>query len=297
MMSSKNKHLKGIMLTVFSYSCVSVAVILYGLSGDGLESLKTFVGGSEKKEKQSYVRFINLPYGECNIIHSNGKTALIDVGSEYDFKSVCSDLDACGIKKIDLLFITHLDSENIGGIERLLEYYPVDTLVLPQLNGECEPADLAARTVGNSGGKVFTADAGQSFSLGGFEIRILAYFPEMKYEDDRSVIITAYNKGTKFLFMGDAGSKAEQALLDSDCDLECDVLKVACRGESTASGSEFLKAASPRYAVIPLSESQTMALPDKEVLANLEYARADVFFACDIRFDIQKGKLSYKISE
>ncbi|MBR7132365.1 MAG: MBL fold metallo-hydrolase [Clostridia bacterium] len=296
-MADKNKRSKGIILTVFSYACVSVAVLLYSLSGDGLESLKTFVKDPGEKEKQSYVRFISLPRGECSILHSNGETALIDVGSEYDFKSLCSLLDACDIERIDLLFISHLHSENIGGLEKLIEYYPVDTLVLPQLNGECEAADLAAKTVGNAGGSVFTVDAGQSFSLGTFKIKILAYFPEMKYEDDRSVIITAYSKGTKFLFMGDAGIKTEQALLDLDCNLNCDVLKVACRGDSTASGTEFLQAASPRYAVIPLSEAQTVILPDKEVLANLEYVGANTFFACDIRFDIQKGKLTYEISE
>ena len=94
-------------------------------------------------------------------------------------------------------------------------------------------------------GRVFTATEGMNFDIGEFEITVLAYFPDAKNENDRSVITMAKIGDKKFLFTGDAEKATEADVLAEKLNIDCDVLKVGHHGSKSSSSEEFLKAASP----------------------------------------------------
>ena len=116
----------------------------------------------------------------------------------------------------------------------------------------------------------------------------------MSDENDRSVIVMAKVQGLEFLFTGDAGSKAEEQLLDEHIDISCDVLKVGHHGSSTATSDEFLAKAAPEYAAISVGEDNIYSHPSEEVVSALEYRGAEIFRTDtdgDITFLIENGEI------
>ena len=61
-------------------------------------------------------------------------------------------------------------------------------------------------------------------------------------ENENSLVLRLCYKDVSFLFMGDAGKKAEKNLVSSGEDLHSDILKAGHHGSNGSSTSEFLKA-------------------------------------------------------
>jgi beta-lactamase superfamily II metal-dependent hydrolase len=60
----------------------------------------------------------------------------------------------------------------------------------------------------------------------------------------------------RMLFTGDAGAEAGARILASGADLHADVLKVGHHGSAYSSTPEFIRAVSPRYAIISVGPQQ-----------------------------------------
>jgi competence protein ComEC len=74
---------------------------------------------------------------------------------------------------------------------------------------------------------------------------------------------------TSFLFTGDAEEEAENAVLLSGVDIDCDVLKAGHHGSSTSSSRAFLEAVSPECAVITCGAGNSYGHPHRETVQAL----------------------------
>lgn len=126
-------------------------------------------------------------------------------------------------------------------------------------------------------GRVFTATEGMNFDIGEFEVTVLAYFPDAKNENDRSVITMAKIGDKKFLFTGDAEKATEADVLAEKLNIDCDVLKVGHHGSKSSSSEEFLKAASPEYAAISVGKDNSYSHPNSKTLASLRNCGAKIY--------------------
>ena len=90
--------------------------------------------------------------------------------------------------------------------------------------------------------------------------------------DNSSVIYTKLNNH-KFLFMGDAGTKVEEVLIEKYNLQDIDVLKVGHHGSKTSSSKEFISEINTKYSVISVSKNNRYGHPNKEALANLKYSQ------------------------
>lgn len=93
---------------------------------------------------------------------------------------------------------------------------------------------------------------------------------------------------SKVLLTGDATSEIELAAAAAP--IRSDVLKVSHHGSSTSSEMAFLKAVSPKVAVISVGRNNRFGHPHDEVLERLEYlgipvARTDEGGAIKVVFD------------
>lgn len=264
---------------------------------------RSFDRANDFDKEKSFVRIIDVGQGDSALIYSKGYSALIDTGVEDSASSVIDCLKECEIEKLDVLMITHLDTDHIGGIDSITDRVDVDYLLLPELSVESEGltlAELAVNKTVSKGGEVLTAKQGQSFKIGEFEITVLAQLSQMAQENNRSVVAMAKKGSLKFLFTGDIEVKAERALLKEGLNLECDVLKVAHHGSSTSTKTEFLKAVNPSYAVISVGNGNRYGHPHSEVLSALEgnckyIYRTDIdgditFFAEDNKIKVETEK-------
>lgn len=89
-------------------------------------------------------------------------------------------------------------------------------------------------------------------------------------------MIQLVHGSNKFLFTGDIERASENDLLNYYDDLKADVLKVAHHGSISSSMPSFLKAVSPKYAVISVGAGNSYGHPREEILDRLDDIGAQV---------------------
>ncbi len=250
--------------------------------------------------ERDFVRFIDVDQGDCILIYSNNKVALIDTGPEESARKLVKKLDRYGIKKIDYLFFSHIHNDHVGGTEILLENFEVGELIMPNILDNPEGAQIAnssAAYISHNGGLVKTAYKGMEIELGDFDIEVLAYYPEMEEENDRSVIMMISKNLVDFLFVGDAEGNAEKQILKDYVKINCEVLKVGHHGSSTSTTKEFLERCTPDDAVISCGYNNFYMHPHDETIGRLEKAHIK-FYRTDYQGDItfEVADESYEVS-
>lgn len=246
-------------------------------------------------ETQDFVKFMDVGQGDSALIYSNGYSAVIDMGLPTAAADIYSDLSDCFIKEIDVVLISHLHSDHLGAFQKVAENYRVKNLIMPQiLTSNLGAATNIKNFVVSSGGGFYSAVQGMNFKIGEFEVTLLGLYNDKKNENNRSIFTVAEIDGVKFLFTGDAETKAEEYLLGENLNIDCDVLKVSHHGSNTGTNKEFLEAVTPEYAVISVGEDNMYSHPHKETLDALKDQNAEIYRTDkngDITFNINNGKI------
>ena len=95
--------------------------------------------------------------------------------------------------------------------------------------------------------------------------------------NENSVVSMLAYRDFRMLFMGDAGSAAEQRLLESAVDMHADVLKVGHHGSAYSSASGFVAAVHPKSAVISVGRHNLFGHPAATTIATLQSAGVMVY--------------------
>lgn len=298
MMQHKFNIQKKIGIIVTAVIIIAAVAVAYFTGYGGFGENNITPGGFDRS--QDFIKVIDVGQGESILIYSNGYAALFDVGESDSANKICSALSEYDIKRIDVIMISHLHTDHIGGLKNVMELYPADNVVLPELSTESEGLGLAQYAINKltkEGGKIYTAIPGMNFSIGEFEITVLAAYEGMDNENNSSIIAVAEIDGKKFMFTGDAETKVEKMLLKEGLNLKCDILSVGHHGSNTSSSDEFLKAVRPRYAVISAGLNNMYGHPHNNVLSALENVDAKIFrtdLQGDIIFSFSGGSISVK---
>ncbi len=292
-MARKNKKRKLLSVAVGVLCLIISACVYFG------GELPSFSSSSDKTlidKDADFVRMLDVGQGDCALIYSNGRTALIDTGTVNSSNDICMELNGLGIKSIDLLMLSHLHSDHTGGVERIVDTFSVKNLILPELSTFSEgmsAAQYAINAVTRSKGGVFTAVQGMNFNVGEFEVTVLAAYDDDE-ENNRSVFAMAELDGRKFLFTGDAETKVEKLLLKEKLNIKCDVLKVGHHGSTTSSSNGFLDAAAPSYAAISVGADNSYGHPHKEIISAFKTRNVNVLRTDEkgsITFYVKNGKI------
>lgn len=288
-MKRKNNGTKILKLSL-SILCAVICIIFVLLESNFKQPCDT---------SKDFVEFFDVGQAECILIYSNGYTALIDTGLATTANEICLKLEEYDISYIDVLVVSHLHDDHIGGIKRIIENFPVSNLILPEISIESEglvSSEAAINNVVKSGGNLYNAVAGMNFKVGDFEITVLACFDEQKNENNRSIFLMAEIDDKKFLFTGDAEREVEELLLKENLDLKCDVLKVAHHGSTSSTTEEFLNSAKPKYSVISVGDN-SYGHPHNETLAKLERVNSKIYRTDkdgNVVFNIEDGYINVK---
>jgi len=255
---------------------------------------------AKNKDKELTVHFIDVGQGDSILIQTpQGKNMLLDTGGwREEFirgegagnKVVVPYLRRLGVRKIDVLALTHPHEDHAGGAKAVLENFPVKLMVISPIG--LEPNKGATKLIPPEYRQLLNraiqkkiplkvAKAGAFLPLDpALTIKILnPPLPPLK--DTRSdlnnaslVISLSYGK-QRFLFTGDIELEAQKWLLEHKrADIKAQVLKVPHHG-SRYLEADFLKAVNPKIAVISVGARNNFGHPDQATLDLL--ARRKIF--------------------
>lgn len=248
-------------------------------SGDFVSSEATGETGSIS------VYYLDVGQGDSELIClPTGENILIDAGLSEGADKLTAYLSQLGVQKIDYLIATHPHADHIGGMAKVISKFEVGKVYVPKVADSQVPTTRVYENmldaVKKKGLRLTQGKAGMMvLEQDNTRLEFLAPVEE-KYDDLNNYSIVAkltFGQRT-FLFTGDAEKESEQQMLKKYSDnLRCDVLKVGHHGSSSSTSANFLKAVSPKYAVISCGKDNDYGHPHKEVLSRLSAAKAEVY--------------------
>lgn len=209
------------------------------------------------------VNFINVGQGDSILIRDRNTNVLIDTGGlkykDLATSSLINYFKKKEVYKLDVVIITHDDFDHNGALNSLITYFPVKRVLTSY--------DEFPYKIGNLLFENFNI---YNFSDG----------------NDRSLVLMLNFYGNKFLFMGDASKDVEEVIM-KDFNVDADYIKLGHHGSKTSTGEEFIRAVSPKEAIISCGLNNYYGHPNKEVLDILE--KEDI----KIRRTDLEGTISY----
>lgn len=247
---------------------------------------------------------LDVGQGDAILVQTeNGRSVLFDAGGKLERgalaggsssaeaigeRIVVPALVRAGIHRLDMLVLTHPHGDHVGGCAPIVRTLRVGLILdSGQEYGGHAYRDciLEARAHGVAVGVV---RAGEIYRIDdGVTLRILAP-SEPRFADgpndvnENSIVaLLEYRcplcaQPVRALFMGDAGVQSEARLLASGADLHAGILKVGHHGSAYSSSPAFIRAVSPRYALVSVGRENVFGHPAASTLATLTASGARI---------------------
>ena len=209
--------------------------------------------------------------GDALVIRSEGRTAVVDVGSDDELINRC--LADLGISRIDLLVLTHFDFDHVGGIKGAISTRSVSTVIVSGFPDDRPATKEAIDLLSKRQARLITAEPRISGTLGEFAWRVIApskQASEAKDSNDASVVMIFSGPDYDLLLLGDLGEAGQQRISSSATSIlgSSDkplILKVSHHGSNDQS-SALHERLRPELAVISVGEGNGYGHPGKELL-------------------------------
>jgi len=206
-----------------------------------------------------------LPGGEVMVFDA-GSRNIPSVGQRI----VAPFLWERGIRRIDLLLLSHTHSDHTSGVADLLERVPVKCVGVPVGFGLSETgAELLEVFRKNSMG-VLVLGQGDVLRFGDTTLRVLnppkdAGLLELLDENERSMVVGLEHEQGRFLFTGDAADFAMHRLASSSSEGAWDVVVLPHHGLNPETALDLLHSIKPSVALVSYTETppgtETLGVP------------------------------------
>ena len=307
----QKKKRRMIVAACFVVVCLLVELLgrIPGIAFNGWEDVFSWIGLAQPTaivDDELQVHFIDVGNADCILVRQGSHNLLIDAAEHTREEIVREYLNRHGVEKLDLVISTHPHSDHMGGMAAILEHFTVERFVMSYMPEGKEPTTNVYERMLNALDKhnipVDEAKPGATYALGNAKIQIVAPHPLDKSIDDANQIsvVTRLTHGeNSFLFTGDAEMDLEERMVASGLDLSADVLKVAHHGSKSSTSAAFLRAVSPKYAVISCGPND-YGHPTSQVISRLTDFGAQIYrtdLSGDIVFVSDGKNLSIKTAK
>ncbi len=226
------------------------------------------------------IDFLDVGQGDSAFIRTpEDHQIIIDGGPDTSLLKKLSAVMPFWDRSIDLVILTHPESDHMQGLLDLLKIYKADYILWTGVKKNAPEYDAWTSILEKQkkmGAKIIIADAGQEIKAGNVLIDTLYPLQNMEGKDmkntsnDTCVVSKLIFGKNSFLFTGDISSAAEKEITGSGENLLSDVLKVAHHGSKYSTSDLFLEYVKPKIAVISVGAKNTYGHPTPEVLQRLE---------------------------
>lgn len=218
------------------------------------------------------VTVLDVGEGDCILLSQGEAHMLLDTGSAGARDDVLAQLRALGVRRLDMLVVTHPHEDHYGNARMLLELLSPTTLAVAKASETDHAYETLLDVASERDVLIKTVADGWSFTLG--DALCTLVHPQAADADQNSnALVLRVAFGTQsFLFMADVESAGEESVIAryGASFVDCDFLKVGHHGSRNASTDTFLSLATPRYAAISVGRENTYGLPNGETLARLD---------------------------
>jgi competence protein ComEC len=230
---------------------------------------------AEKKKLE--VHFIDVGQGDSILVRApEGLDILIDGGEARS--GVVDYLERLGISQLDLVILTHPDSDHLGGVVDILDTLPVTKIVT---NGQPHSTPLYEKfldDIANSAIEYSEVKQGVKLTYNDLILNVLN---PVSIQDDNlnnnSLVIRLEYGSVSFMLTGDVQADGEAQMLASHIPLASTILKVAHHGSASSSTPAFLEAVHPATAVYTAGLGNQSGFPSPDTIANLTAVGARIY--------------------
>jgi competence protein ComEC len=225
------------------------------------------------------VNFFDVGQGDAILLVTpQGHQILIDGGPDSTILEKLADNFPFWDNDIDLIVLTHPDSDHMRGLIEVLNRYKVENILWTGIIRKTGDFKEWQRLIEKEGAEIKIAESGQRITWSSDPDKFIeVLYPlenlagqEIKNTNDTSIILHLFFDDVSFLFTGDISEKVEEKLIESGSDIGSNVLKVAHHGSKYSTGEPFLKEVLPDLAVVQAGKGNPYGHPAPEVLNRLE---------------------------
>ena len=225
--------------------------------------------------------FTAFPNGRTMLIDGGGQPGSewagghrsgIDIGEQV----VSPYLWWRGIRRLDVVALTHAHHDHLDGLHSVLQNFRVGELWIGR-DETTAAFESLLKEARERGVRIVHETLGSKFDWDGVEGSVLwpaDLSPVNEASNDDSLIVRLDDGGVRFLLPGDAQKKVEQRLVAEHADLSADFLKVPHHGSKTSSTADFVAAVAPKVAVVSAGEANPFGHPAESTVER--YTQAGV---------------------
>lgn len=250
-----------------------------------------YVRHVEKWTHTFHVVFLDVGQGDASLINfKNGEQMLVDCGKDRLVLSRLGKELAVWDRTIDYLLVTHPDLDHYGGCIDILRRYEVKHIIT---NGRAKSDAYwqeFEKASQSEGAELISITNPTVWNIASTTLEFIS--PDLnlnlnlKPDDSNnySIVFRLVHGNTKILFTADAETPLEKAFIERYCAkagdnpcgaLAADILKVGHHGSDSSSLESFIRAVSPKRAIISVGKN-SYGHPSLRVLRRFDRTRVEV---------------------
>ena len=249
-----------VLLLVFLLSKNKYPLVLSCCAAMGL-CLALLVSWTEWRLPGIHFTALDVGQGQCLILHTDGKTFLIDCGGSNDeiaANAAADTLLSRGVTHLDGIILTHGDRDHAGGIVYLLERIDSEFIMAPITSGLYFRGQ---RMISVEEDLIIETESG----------KITVFGPSFSPDsNENSLCVLFERENCVILVTGDRGRLGEMLLMHDYALPEVDLLIAGHHGSKNSTSEELLSAVSPETVFISVGRQNAYGHPSGETLARLE---------------------------
>lgn len=245
-------------------ACWLVITLLCGIAFSGFS------------EKEASITAFDVGQEQCILLRAEGITAMVDCGGDEgdeNGEAVARSLLMDGIPYLDVLVLTHFDTDHVCGVEQLLSRVSVGQLFVPMAESSNNRAEIyvLAQEYGITVTEV-TSTTTIEFSTG--ILQLLP--PEDPMQDNASLAALMTVDDYDILITGDMNISGERYLLHTYDLPDLEVLVAGHHGSKYSTATELLTRTAPDVVIISVGEN-SYGHPSSEALGRIAACGATIY--------------------
>lgn len=226
------------------------------------------------------VKFLDVGQGDAEFIEMpDKKQILIDGGPDLSILEKIGREMAFYDRYIDLVILSHPEADHLNGLIEVLKRYQIGAVITNGVIRETSQYKEFMDTIKAKRIPVYIAKSGGEIDFNE-NIKIDILYPSenlkgkiLSDSNNSSIVAKLIYNNFETIFTGDIEKSVENKLVESEIDLNSDILKIAHHGSKTSTSEEFLKAVNALVAIIEVGKDNKYGHPHQEVLDRLKNLR------------------------